>query len=226
MNLRETWGVLLSRSVSPGIPVLLVVSLLLAMAAGCALPIVGTDQEILFGYTCRNQDGTSHRRVVAGFDLRIGSGWDGGTLGWSDLTLIDVSIEDPVRESGSGDGAWIPTPPAATVSPGAVARPAHGLRYRFPLALAWRNENGDEHVLGLALHERHGPTTAAAYVQHSLMGLNVDATPHLVGVALSARRAGMLIIPEDSDDLYILDFSSRDKLASSLRRVSTKEMGE
>ena len=150
------------------------------------------------GYVGRDRAGKTIRRVVPGLDVRMGRGWDGVSLGWSDLRLLSVT-------------------PGAVVPP--VIGTGHAVSWRLPLALEWRGRGGNAyHAIGVHLLVYSRPVPMALFIHHVQLGADVYVAPCASGVTAGYCSCSVLAADPAGAGVWRLEYSSRAPLWGRLNQ--------
>ena len=163
------------------------------LLVGCSTPIPfgfgGKQRELFAGYVGYDSEGKNIRRVVPGVDVRLGRGWDGVSLGWSDLRLLSAT-------------------------PGAFAPPVTGtgqaVSWRWPLAFEWRGQGGKTyHAIGVRLLDRDRQLPTALFIHRVQFGVDVYVAPCANGVSAGYCSCSVLAADPAVDGVWRIEYSSR-----------------
>lgn len=142
--------------------------------------------ESIVGYAARNEARRLFRRVTPGLDVRIGTEWDGLSLGWSQITIIAPS------EPGAGsDGA------------------ESFSRFAPPLGWTTRERDGVQRWYGWVWIERRAMEDPVLFVHQGQIGAGVRTSRLARGFQIGAGRTTLLRADPEVPGAYRLAYCTR-----------------
>lgn len=162
--------------------------LLACLGGGCSIPVWPSRGNLTVGYVRTSLDERQVQTKVPGMDVRIGTSYDGVTVGWSSVLAASVASVQLTSTTASLDT---------------------GKRLRSfvpPLGFIWTDDTAT-HRLGWFFWYR--PKTSSVpchFVASSYGGFTVNGSPYSKGVEFGFGRQTWLVAPIDSDGAWRLDF--------------------
>ena len=166
-------------------------ALLLVSLSACSMPLA--HREVGVGYfTANPREGRFHKSVI-GIDLQAKPA-GGITVGFSDVTLLNPSINDDSR---------LPLK----------------IGFVFPFAYRWLGGNGDVRTLGWAVIDSPTPNANCSFLHTRRFGLSSRLSPSHQDLNLGVSNVALLTVDPNLDEIYRLQYRSRDRANSLLERI-------